>query len=271
MQHIIPVERVGTEESLESIGTTGSRAVGNSGVPYLPSVITRAAARSRVLQRPLVTHQMSPALDELSLQFAIWTRTATGDSLDIGCGDGIATAAALARGGHVLAVDPDRTSIRQLLSRIPSEQHPRVKVQVGSLPTIDFKLARFAAVHAARVLHFLDGTAVECSLRKFFRWLYPDGKLFISTLTPMGPFWEPFQPAFFRRTLAGAPWPGYIDDMSDFFPQYESGAASVHLLDERVLRRELEAAGFVIEEVSCYPLPWDSGQMCCAILASCGS
>jgi hypothetical protein len=169
-----------------------------------------------------------------------------------------------------VAVDPEHTSIRQLLARIPPEQHPRVKVRVGSLPSVDFKIAGFAAVHAARVLHFLDGAAVERSLRKFFRWLYPDGKLFLSALTPMGAFWKPFQPTFARRTAAGLKWPGYIDEVSDFFPGLDPGATSVHLLDERILRRELEAAGFVIEEVRCYPLPWDRGQMCCSILARCG-
>ena len=51
-------------------------------------------------------YEMSPTLYPLSLQFAIEMRAATRQALDIGCGDGVATAAALARGGRVLAVDP---------------------------------------------------------------------------------------------------------------------------------------------------------------------
>ena len=49
---------------------------------------------------------MSPALDELSLKFVIYSRSATGIVADIGCGDGIATAAAL----HLIAVLPPTPS-----------------------------------------------------------------------------------------------------------------------------------------------------------------
>jgi hypothetical protein len=34
-----------------------------------------------------------------------------------------------------------------------------------------------------------------------------------------------------------------------------------------VLLRELEAAGFIIEEISSYSLPWDAEQRCCAVVA----
>jgi SAM-dependent methyltransferase len=127
----------------------------------------------------------TPGLDELSLKFAIFTRTARFDALDVGCGDGIATAAALARGGHVMAVDPDQAALHQLLARVPPEQYRRLKVKIGRLPGLDFKFARFSAVHAARVLDLLDPAARSESLRKFFRWLYPQGRLFVSVLAPL--------------------------------------------------------------------------------------
>lgn len=214
-------------------------------------------------------YEMSPTLDPLSLQFAIEMRAATRQALDIGCGDGVATAAALARGGRVLAVDPDLTLLGRLVIRIPREQRARLKIQAGSLPGLDFAFPTFAAIHAARVLHLLDGAGVEHSLRKFFRWLYPLGKLFISVLTPKGPCWEPFQAEIARRGAAGARWPGYIHGWVPPFAADADHASGIHLLDEVVLRRELEAAGFVIKEVGCYPLPWDREQMCCAIIAGC--
>ena len=171
----------------------------------------------------------------------------------------------------MLAVDPNAALLQQLTARVPEQRRARLKIHVGSLPDIEFKSGGFAAVHAARVLHRLDGPAIEYSLRKFFRWLYPHGRLFVSVLTPLGSFWEPFHRQFIRRNVAGERWPGYIDDVSRFLEPDEGDTGSIHLLNERILRREIEAAGFVIEKASYYPLPWDSEQICCGIIGRCGS
>jgi len=128
---------------------------------------------------------MSPTLDVLSLKFVIWAQDAGGAVLDIGCGDGVATLALLARGGRVVAVDPSAAALHRLVERTPSEQCHRLRVRLGQLPTVDFKAPSFAAIHAARVLHLLDTGAIEQSLRKFYRWLYPEGRLFISALRPL--------------------------------------------------------------------------------------
>ena len=212
---------------------------------------------------------MSPRLDELSLQFAIWTRTVEGLALDVGCGDGVATAAALSRGGRVAAVDPDRDALRRLCERIPLEQHARLKVIAGKLRDVEFKQGRLTAVHAAYVLHLLDGEEIESSFRRFFRWLQPGGRLFISALTPAGAYWRHFRAEFARRLAAGAPWPGYVKNVSRFTRRDLDDTGAVHLLDERLLRPLLTAAGFSIETVSEYTVPWDSEQLCCAITARC--
>jgi SAM-dependent methyltransferase len=229
----------------------------------------RASYASLAASAP-ATEAMSPSLDDLSIRFAAFTRTATSDALDIGCGDGIATAAALVRGGHVMAMDPDREALSKLLARVPPEHYRRLKTRVGRLPGLDFKFARFSAIHAARVLHILEPDELQQSLRKFFRWLYPAGKLFLSTLTPAGPYWEFAEKEFARRKMAQEPWPGYIGNVRRLRPSWSAESVAVHLLDEPVLRRELDAAGFVPEYVNCYPLPWDPDQMCCAVIARCG-
>ena len=215
--------------------------------------------------------QMSPALDDLSLRFAIYVRNARFAALDIGCGDGRATAAALDRGGHVLAVDPDRAALHQLLARVAPEQCWRLQVRIGALPDLDFKFARFSAVHAARVLHLLPPHALQQSLSKFFRWLYPAGRLFVSTLAPGGARWDFAARDLARRRMAQEQWPGHIEDIRRLLPGWRGATRSVHLLDEPVLRRELEAAGFEVEYVNHYPLPWDDEQPCCAIIARCAA
>ena len=204
--------------------------------------------------------QMSPALDRLSLKFAIWARDAPSASLDVGCGDGVATMSVLARGGHVVAVDPDEVAMGLLISRIPSEHFRRLKVRLSTLADVEFKATHFSAVHAARVLHRLDPVALTQGLRKFFRWLYPDGKLSVSTFTPAGPAWAAFQPEFRRRKMARHPWPGYFEEL-----------LPLHLLDESILLRELTAAAFVVEDVETYSPAWPGAQQCCSVVARCAS
>jgi SAM-dependent methyltransferase len=227
------------------------------------------ASHPLVKPYPLHLQSMSPRLDELSLKFAIHARSERGLALDMGCGEGIATLAALARGGRMVAVDPDAQQIQRLLLRVPAEQRGRLRLVVDQLPRVDFKITKFSAVHAAHVLHLLDGEAIERSLRKFARWLHPDGRLFLSVLTPKGAFWDPFQSEYERRRAEGVRWPGYMDHSWAPAGHLLGNAPAIHLLDEHTLSRELQAAGFVVEESSSYPLPWDSTQICCALIARC--
>jgi len=241
-------------------------------VNYYSAVVQRHLEANQRAVAPLraPTEQMSPSLDDLSIRFAAFTRNAKGCALDLGCGDGIATAAALVRGGHVLAVDPDEGALHRLLARVPSERYRRLKVQTGSLPQLDFKASRFSALHAARVLHLVEPEVFRQSLRKFFRWLYPSGVLFLSTLTTGGPYWSFAERDIARRKMVQDPWPGYIADLHRFRPAWSGECTSIHLIDEPILRRELSAAGFEIEHLSSYALAWDPDQMCCAVVARCG-
>jgi SAM-dependent methyltransferase len=208
------------------------------------------------------------ALDALSLQFVISSRTAKGPVLDFGCGEGVATAAALARGAHVYALDPDEVAIARLLTRVPSEHHRRLRARVASLRGTDFGDVHFEAVLAALVLQELDGPEVQAVLKRLFRWLQPQGRLFLSALTPLGSFWRPFRDEYAVRVSQRVRWPGHIEDVSCFIGE-QGKLTSIHLFDESTLSRELEAAGFAIEAMHSYLLPWDETQVCCAVSASC--
>lgn len=207
---------------------------------YYATGLYLSAARGGAGPSPGPNEPMCPALDALSLRFVIWAQETGATSLDVGCGDGVATLALLARGGRVVAVDPDAASLHRLVERAPTEQCHRLQVRLGQLPDIDFKVANFAAIHAARVLHLLAPVEVEQSLRKFYRWLYPEGRLFVSALTPSG--------AQVSRT---------------------NSTPRSHPIDEKTLRREISAAGFLVEESSTYLPPWAGSQECCAVIARC--
>ena len=214
----------------------------------------------------LTREQMNRALDELSFRFVVASRMARAPVLDFGCGEGLAAAAALTRGAHVYAIDPDEGAIRRLLAGVPSQQHCRLRTRVASLLGTGFKGVYFDAIHAARVLQDFDGVGVESVLKKFHRWLHPNGRLFISALTPIGAFWNPFTREYQRRCELGERWPGYIEDVAQF-AGHEGDTRAIHLLDEATLRHELEAAGFAIDEIRCAPLAWDNTQISCAAIA----
>jgi len=206
------------------------------------SQVTPASSEARVSD--VSASSTAPTLDPISLKFVIWAQETGAPSLDVACGDGIATLALLSRGGHVVALDSDAAVLQRLVERTPTEQRRRLKLRLGQLPAVDFKAANFAAIHAARILHYLDPVAVEYSLRKFYRWLYPQGRLFISVLTPAG-----------ARRLA---------------PRTASDPP-LHPMDVRALRREISAAGFFVEDASIYLPPWKGSQECCGVIARCTS
>jgi SAM-dependent methyltransferase len=233
------------------------------------SIPTREIRTPIVRAEPHDALRMSSVLDPLSIKFAIYARAVATETLDIGCGDGLATAAVIERGGRVVAVDPDGALIARVGARIPGERHARLTTQIGSLPTVDFEDGRFAAIHAAHVFQVLSGQEILRSLEKMRRWLRPGGKLFVSAIEPGGVRWQPVVDYFESREAGGIRWPGFIPDVRRFLVD---GAplipAFIHLLNSQVLRRELTSAGFRVEEVTRYVLPWDTEQTCCAVVAS---
>jgi SAM-dependent methyltransferase len=240
---------------------------------YRAGVIQRhlEGTQSEIPTYGLPLERMSPALDSLSLKFAIYLRNCKFDGLDVGCGEGIATIAALARGGHVMALDRETAVLQRLLARVPSQQYRRLKLRAASVADVDFIFPRFSAVHASRVLHYLPPHVFQSTLRKFFRWLYPAGKLFVSVLDPRGAHWRGLRADYARRTMLGERWPGYVEALSPMMPEWRGNETAIHLLDESVLTRELQASGFVVEELTSYTLPWDADQLCTAVVARCDS
>src|SRR5690242_14846916 len=93
----------------------------------LPTVASRGQAcmsgelvTAPAVEQPLAVEwprfwaaRVSPALDEISLKFAIYSRSTKGTVADVGCGEGIASVAALLRGAHVHAIDPDPEALKR--------------------------------------------------------------------------------------------------------------------------------------------------------------
>jgi hypothetical protein len=153
-----------------------------------------------------------------------------------------------------------------LIERVPFEHLHRLRTQVAEFLDAEFENEEFEAIHSARSLQQLKGDQVAEVLSRFHRWLQPQGRLFVSVLSPTGDFWRPLGEQLLERARQGVRWPGYVEDVSNFTSDpIDSGP--IHLLDEVTLRRELGVAGFKVEEAMSYPLPWDPMQCCFAAIA----
>ncbi len=196
------------------------------------------------------TGVMLEKLTPTSTAFAEYAGSSQDEVLDIGCAYGVATIAALERGASVLAVDMEPQHLEILEARIAESVRPRLRTQRGVLPGVEFEAGRFAAIHAARVIHFLRPEDVQRTIRKMFAWLRPGGRLFLVSDTPYVGYWKPKAGDYEARKARGDTWPGYIDDVARHFAQSEIAGAPplINALDPDILRRECLAAGFEVEK-----------------------
>ncbi|MGW4795211.1 class I SAM-dependent methyltransferase [Nonomuraea sp. MG754425] len=90
--------------------------------------------------------------------------------LDVGCGTGVVTAAALALGAEVTAVDCD-----PVMLKLTARRHPYAAIRQATLPDLPFDDARFDAVVGNFVINHVPDTSR--TLRELRRVLRPAGTL----------------------------------------------------------------------------------------------
>jgi len=194
---------------------------------------------------------MFRVLDEFADDFIQFAGRTDGDVLDIGCAFGVATIAALEAGGHVTACDLDPRHLRILTEKTPAALRPHLTCVTGQLPNIDLAAESYDAILCSRVLHFLDGSAIDASVRNMFRWLKPGGRLYLITDTPYG-IWRKLVPIFEARRAQGYRWPGLMIGLENYLPfapkdRAMDGPPFMNLLDPELLARTCTEAGFDVE------------------------
>lgn len=193
---------------------------------------------------------MFEVLDGFAEEFIGVAGNSPHESLELGCAYGVATLAALENGARITACDMEPGHLQVLESRVPGASRHRLTLVAGTLPDIDLPENHFGTVFCSRVLHFLEGDAIDRSVRNMFRWLRPGGKLYLVADTPFG-IWRKFIPVWEANVARGERWPGLMTEPSHYLPYEptnpdEVGLKLMNLLDPDLLRRTAEEAGFAI-------------------------
>ena len=197
---------------------------------------------------------MFKVLDEYAEEFIRFAGETDGEVLDIGCAFGIATIAALEAGGRVTACDLDPRHLKILTENTPEALRSRLTCVTGQLPDIDLPEESYDAILCSRVLHFLDGSAVDASLHNMYRWLKPGGRLYLVADTPYG-IWRKLIPIFEAKRARGDRWPGMMIGLENYLPfapkdRAIEGPPFMNLLDPDLLTRICTEAGFEVERAS---------------------
>lgn len=189
------------------------------------------------------------APDPLSREFIRFAAQCDAEVLDFGCAYGVATIPALEAGARVCACDMDARHLAVLESLIDPATRANLTFQCGNAPEIDFEDQRFGAILSSRVIHFLEGAAVDTTIAKMFRWLRPGGKLFLVADTPYAGVLKQCVPEYLQRKERGDRWPGFIVDYAPYMPR---GSKSVdppfiNLMDPDILSDCCRRAGFLVQ------------------------
>jgi SAM-dependent methyltransferase len=212
----------------------------------MPSPVPETLVVPTLNQTGFMTTWIDPYV-EAFIQFA---PMAPGPCIDIGAAYGVATLAALATGAEVISCDPDERHLQICAERAPVNEQNRLKLLQGSLPDeIPLEKESVGAIVCSRVLHFLRGDEIERSIQNMFRWLKPNGKVYLIADTPYNQFFKAFQPLYEAQKQRGDPWPGQIDQPSVWIPEkYASCLPNYfHTLDPDILTRVCTTAGFHVE------------------------
>ena len=195
---------------------------------------------------------MQVNLDYYSHAFLEFIPNAPGKILEIGAAYGVVTVEAVKLRRPMLVNDLDAGHLKILMSRIPTDLREYVTLIPGYFPDeVPIEEMSLGAVYASRVLHFLDGPALERGVHKLFSALAPGGKAFVTVVTPFNKRYFPtMMPIYEERIRKGQVWPGFFtsvksivtEEHREFVPDF------VHIFTLESIVPVFVKAGFDIEK-----------------------
>ena len=197
---------------------------------------------------------MNEGLNKYTNAFLDYVSEITDPIFDIGVAYGFTTLKALKRGANVIANDLSAEHLEILKENTPHQYLKNLTLLPGRFSQdISLEENSLGAVLASRVMHFLTGDEIEIGLEKIYSWLKPQGKIFITAETVYKKTFEKFIPIYEARKQKQVPWPGETDNLHEYASKQVKNLPNfINFLDQEVLERALEKAGFIIEESSMF-------------------
>lgn len=188
-------------------------------------------------------------IDPYCQRFVDFAAEAPGPLLEVGAAFGLSTIAALSAGAEVIANDLDARHLRILSEHVPDSFHSRLTILHAAAPDLPLNDNTLAGILISRVLHFFDGFRIRQMLYNAYRWLMPGGRLFLVAETPYQRTVESFISTYEKRKAENRYWPGLIHDINSYASNTSGAIPSmVHFLDDQILQRELNRAGFLVKQ-----------------------
>ncbi len=174
--------------------------------------------------------------------------------LDIGCGKGLSTLAALARGATVMANDKEISHLHHVALKAASLRPGHLSLLLGHFPECAPFPDSFDRIHASNVLHFLAPEQLTIAADVIRNLLKPGGLFFAQTCSPYVGNFKNFIPIYEGRLADGERWPGFIADVRCFADQgtAEQLPRSLTLMEASTVRQVFSEAGLVVHEAVAY-------------------
>ena len=191
-------------------------------------------------------------IDDITKQFVSFAKESKRPVLDGGAAFGAATIAALKTGATVIANDVDLIQLLYILklNNLTQEEKKRLYFQSGALPyNVNFPLQSLSAIHLCRFMHFFTPEMIENMFSQAYNWLEPNGKFFLTTMSPFHHSVPGFAKTYEEKQQNGADWPGIITTFTEEFGEEHKGKSPsyLHTLDTCVLSRVAEKSKFAVE------------------------
>ena len=194
---------------------------------------------------------MTPYIDPYTEEFILFCKTIESPVLEIGTAYGVATLPLLKGGAHVTVNDLDPRHLNILYESIPLELRPNLNLKPGRFPTeLKFEDNYFGGILVPRMLHLVHPSDLPLSIDLLFKWLKPNGKLFVIVDTPFLKFFEKFWPTYEKRVKNNECWPGFIENTQDFLSsRFEDVPEFVNFFDLKTLQNLFESHPFTLEKI----------------------
>ena len=200
---------------------------------------------------------MTPEVDHITQEFIEFAANTSLPVLDGGAAYGVATIPALKKGATVIAndIDPKHLILIAQNTALTEKEKERLFLNEDALPNkTNFPKRSLGAILLCRVAHFFTPEEMQSMFEKAKRWLAPNGRLYIVTMTPYHYALEGFASIYEKRWREGQAWPGVITTMTKDYAVEHAGNIPkyLHVIDPRLMVQLASDYGFLVKKLELF-------------------